>query len=102
MGVRPSLPIEGINVIFGNNLAGERVWSVSPSPVVSNRPSIVGIPDESAEVFSVCAVTRSMSLGDLATAPANDGTNICHYIPCYSIISALPACLQDSFSARFP
>ena len=26
--VRSSLPIEGIDVILGNNLAGERVWSV--------------------------------------------------------------------------
>uniref|UniRef100_A0A8L0DMS3 ribonuclease H n=1 Tax=Oncorhynchus mykiss TaxID=8022 RepID=A0A8L0DMS3_ONCMY len=77
VGVRPSLPIEGIDVILGNNLAGERVWpAVFPSLVVSTKPSFVGIPDESVqsfpEVFSACAVTRSMSRGELVTAPTND------------------------------
>lgn len=48
--VRPLLPIEGIDVILGNNLAGERVWPVVfPSLVVSTKPSIVGIPEECAE-----------------------------------------------------
>uniref|UniRef100_A0A674E7Q6 Gypsy retrotransposon integrase-like protein 1 n=1 Tax=Salmo trutta TaxID=8032 RepID=A0A674E7Q6_SALTR len=79
VGVRPSLPIEGIDVILGNNLAGERVWPVvSPALVVSNTPVIVGIPDESAqsfpEVFSACAVTRSMIHGDLVTASVNENT----------------------------
>uniref|UniRef100_A0A4W5JE97 Gypsy retrotransposon integrase-like protein 1 n=1 Tax=Hucho hucho TaxID=62062 RepID=A0A4W5JE97_9TELE len=77
VGVRPSLPIEGIDVILGNNLAGEHVWPVVfPSLVVSAKPSFLKIPDESAqsfpEVFSACAVTRSMSRGDLVTAPANE------------------------------
>lgn len=79
VGMRISLPIEGIDVILGNNLAGERVWHVVfPSLLVSTKPSFVGISDESAqsfpEVFSVCAVTRSMSHGDLVTAPANENT----------------------------
>jgi hypothetical protein len=61
-GVRPSLPIEGINIILGNNLAGERVWPVVyPSLVVSTKPSFVGIPDECAEfprgVLCVCSDT---------------------------------------------
>lgn len=79
VGVRPSLPIEGIDVILGNNLAGERVWPVVfPSLVVSTKPSIVGIPDESAQsfpaVFSAGAVTRSMSHGDPVPAPVNENT----------------------------
>ncbi|XP_055721489.1 uncharacterized protein LOC129813225 [Salvelinus fontinalis] len=77
VGVRPSLPIEGIDVILGNNLAGERVWPVAfPSLVVSTKPSVVEIPDESVqsfpEVFSACAVTRSMSRGELVTVPTNE------------------------------
>ncbi|KAI7799880.1 hypothetical protein IRJ41_013806 [Triplophysa rosa] len=35
MGVRPSLPVEGVEIILGNNLAGESVWPVwTPSPIV--------------------------------------------------------------------
>lgn len=53
-GVQDSLPIEGINVILGNNFAGEHVWPVeSPSPKVSAKPSFVGFPDESAQSFVV-------------------------------------------------
>lgn len=77
IGVRPLLAVEGIDVIVGNNLAGERVGPVvSPPLVVSAKPLFVGIPDETAqsfpEVFPACAVTHSMSLGDLVTALAND------------------------------
>ncbi|XP_073704576.1 regulator of nonsense transcripts 1-like [Garra rufa] len=36
MGVRPSLPVEGVEIILGNNLAGECVWPVmAPSPIVT-------------------------------------------------------------------
>ena len=89
VGVRPSLPIEGIDVILGNNLAGERVWPVVfPSLVVSTKPSFVGIPDESVqsfpEVFSACAVTRSMSRGELVTAPTND--NNTKYVTVFPVI----------------
>jgi hypothetical protein len=56
VGVRPSLPIEGINVILWNNLPGERVWPVVfPSLVVSIKPSVVGIPNE-------CTVSQRCSL----------------------------------------
>uniref|UniRef100_A0A674APU8 SCAN box domain-containing protein n=1 Tax=Salmo trutta TaxID=8032 RepID=A0A674APU8_SALTR len=79
VGVRPSLPIEGIDVILGNNLAGESVWPVVfPSLVVSTKPSLVGIPDESEQrfpaVFSAGTVTRSMSHGDMVPAPVNVNT----------------------------
>ena len=52
VGLRPSLPIEGIELILGNNLAGERVWPVVfPSLVVSAKPPFAGIPDESVQSF---------------------------------------------------
>ena len=52
VGVRPSLPVEDINVILRSNLAGEHVWPVvSPPLVVSAKPSFVGIPNESAWSF---------------------------------------------------
>ncbi len=63
VGVRPSLPVEGVDIIMGNNLAGGRVWpDIFSPPVVSSFP-LPG-PDESnknfPEVFTACAVTRSM------------------------------------------
>lgn len=67
MGVRPELPIGGVDVILGNGLAGNRVWAdIPPPPIVSSTPIIVpGNLDENAqcfpEVFTACAVTRAMS-----------------------------------------
>ncbi|XDV48156.1 hypothetical protein PO909_017622 [Leuciscus waleckii] len=41
VGVRPSLPVEGISVILGNNLAGGRVWGdVPPPPIVTDSPTL--------------------------------------------------------------
>ena len=41
IGVRPCLPVEGIQVMLGNDLAGNRVWKdclsnlvVTPSPII--------------------------------------------------------------------
>lgn len=66
VGVRPALPVKGIDMILGNNLTGSRVWkTVSPCPVVSESLSASEQPDKSAQqfpdVFPVCAVTRLMS-----------------------------------------
>ena len=66
MGVRPALPVEGIDIILGNDLAGSRVWaSVSPPPVVTLCPSGSEQLDGSAmrfpEVFPACVVTRADS-----------------------------------------
>ena len=68
VGVRPALPIEGITVILGNGVAGGRVWADAPpppAPVVSSVPLVRKQPDEYQasfpEVFTACAVTRSMA-----------------------------------------
>lgn len=43
LGVRPALPVEGISVILGNNLAREWVWSDVSSPlIVSSNPVSTG------------------------------------------------------------
>lgn len=35
LGVRPYLPVDGVMIILGNNLAGSRLWQdVIPPPVV--------------------------------------------------------------------
>lgn len=52
IGVRPALPVEGVDMILGNNLAGSRVWkTVLPSPVVTESPSSIQEPDDSAKPF---------------------------------------------------
>lgn len=66
LGVRPVLPVDGVALILGNNLAGGPVWlNESPPLVVTDVPPSGCGPDESAlrypEVFVTCAVTRSVS-----------------------------------------
>jgi len=64
VGVRPALPIDGVEMILGNDLAGGMVWAtVPPSPVVTLEPMVIAGQDECGRrypgVFPVCAVTRA-------------------------------------------
>lgn len=67
IAVRPSLPIEGIDLIVGNNFAHDRVFpdQVSPPPVVNTRVSFLNEADscqkDFPDVFTACAVTRAMA-----------------------------------------
>ncbi|XP_053089503.1 Fc receptor-like protein 5 [Pangasianodon hypophthalmus] len=81
LAVRPALPIEGVAVILGKKLAGDRVWSdISPSVAVEQKLSLDQDLDESKrdfpEVFTACAVTRAMSriktVADPATPSSTD------------------------------
>lgn len=73
VGVCPALPVEGIDMILGNNLAGNRVWADVPPPYVITQvpvlPPLQTEAVESAEVlpevelFPVCAVTRAIGRG---------------------------------------
>ncbi|KAL0147780.1 hypothetical protein M9458_056923, partial [Cirrhinus mrigala] len=62
IAVRPSLPVDDIDIILGNNLGG---CLVSPSPVVTVVPLPLEEPDKCLqdfpEVFTACAVTRAMA-----------------------------------------
>ena len=61
IGMRPSLPVEGISLILGNDLAGERVMV---DPRVVERPRDVENTERLAEkfpgIFPASVVTRSM------------------------------------------
>lgn len=65
IAVRPSLPVGGIHLLLGNNLAGERVWGSVPPPVIVNTTPVIPDANEASEnvpdVFPACAVTRAMS-----------------------------------------
>ena len=59
VGVRPTLPIEGISLLLGNDLAGDKVIV---NPIVSDKPCFEDDCEEqgNADIFSACAVTRAM------------------------------------------
>ena len=62
VGVRSSLPIDGVHFLLGNDLAGEKVV---PSPVVTDKPKIEEVIDpileEIPDLYPSCAVTRAMT-----------------------------------------
>ncbi|XP_013856274.1 uncharacterized protein LOC106512139, partial [Austrofundulus limnaeus] len=70
LAVRPALPIEGISVILGNGLVGNRLWEdVAKLDVLSGvlsdlNQQNISEADESGnnfpDVFVACTVTRSM------------------------------------------
>lgn len=68
IAVRPSLPVDGIDIILGNNLGG---CLVSPPPVVTVVPLSLEEPDKCLqvfpEVFTACAVTRAMARAQIGS-----------------------------------
>nr|XP_033964028.1 cold shock protein 1-like [Pseudochaenichthys georgianus] len=64
VGVRPALPIEGIQFILGNGLAGSRVWTDVPPVLLVTGDPIESRSEESstvlADVTSSCVITRAM------------------------------------------
>lgn len=63
VGVCSSLPVDGVDVLLGNNLTGSCVWAnTSPPLLVTETPAFSGEHDELArdlDVFSACVVTRA-------------------------------------------
>ncbi|MCP4254322.1 MAG: hypothetical protein GY775_13125, partial [Candidatus Scalindua sp.] len=62
VGLAEELPVPGVDLLLGNDLAGERV---QPDPILSVVPvfmPLTGVLEkEIPEAFPVCAVTRSMA-----------------------------------------
>ena len=66
VGVRPQLPIEGLHMILGNDLAGDKVWADGQPNVVQppTFPTVVEpsvTPLHLGDIFPACAVTRAAS-----------------------------------------
>ena len=59
---RPSLPIEGVHLILGNDLAGGKVVV---NPVMTEKPEVTftidPIEEEIPDLYPSCAVTRAMA-----------------------------------------
>ncbi len=59
VGVRSRLPVEGVSLILGNDLAGGKVF---PHPIVTNTPVCdVELGSQFPSTFSACAVTRAQA-----------------------------------------
>ncbi|XP_039542155.1 uncharacterized protein LOC120489424 isoform X2 [Pimephales promelas] len=60
MGVRPALPVEGVHIILGNGLVGERVWAdTSVFPIVITDKKVESELSSLCQ-DSACVVTRAM------------------------------------------
>lgn len=59
MGVNPVLPIQVVDIILGNDLAGNRVWEDSPPPpAVTSSSSVKEMPGECTQCFyCLCCCT---------------------------------------------
>ena len=62
VGIRSSLPFDGIHLLLGNDLTGAKVVV---NPLVCDQPLIDQSPDlveqEFPDLFAVCAVTHAMA-----------------------------------------
>ncbi len=64
LGVRSQLPVEGVGLILGNDVAGGKVFS---QPIVVDKPDVSGLCEpvdvgqQFPSVFPACAVTRTQS-----------------------------------------
>ncbi|KAG7160433.1 hypothetical protein Hamer_G001681, partial [Homarus americanus] len=60
------LPVAGVDLILGNDLAGGQMGNVTPPPVLRERPEFTAglqqLEDDMPDVFPLCAVTRSTSM----------------------------------------
>ena len=57
VGIRPTLPVDGISLIMGNDLAGGRV---QPDPqVISNPNKVLSANEGLTQTFPTCVVTRA-------------------------------------------
>ncbi|VDH93394.1 protocadherin Fat 4 [Mytilus galloprovincialis] len=59
VGVRPNLPIEGVTLLLGNDPARNKVVA---EPIVTSEPVVdVKLPEDDAELYPACVVTRAMA-----------------------------------------
>ena len=71
VGVMPQLPVKGISLLLGNDLAGNKVV---PDPIVTHVPCLDSDNGDD-ELYPACAVTRSMSK-KLQTKASDDGEDL--------------------------
>lgn len=97
IGVRPALPIDGIDVILGNDLAGNRVWADGVPPA---EPNIMVDETDDGEkefpdVFVSCAVTRAMSKANSSSSDEEENNETQLHVP-----GSLPVSQQELISEQ--
>ncbi|VDI40049.1 Hypothetical predicted protein [Mytilus galloprovincialis] len=59
VGVRPNFPVEGVTLLLGNDLARNKVVA---GPIFTSKPVVdVKLPEDDAELYPACVVTRAMA-----------------------------------------
>ena len=58
VGVRPTLPIQGVSLLLGNDLAGGKVVA---DPIVYQKAVYEELQTEDSDVYPACAITRAMA-----------------------------------------
>ena len=62
VGVRSTLPVEGVQLLLGNDLAGDKV---KINQIMTDRPQLSNVIDpieeEIPDLYPSCAVTRAMA-----------------------------------------
>ena len=62
VGIRPSLPVKGVDLILGNDLAGGKV---SADTCMTNIPLCYDeAVSEDTKIYPACAITRAMARGN--------------------------------------
>ena len=73
IGIRPTLSVQGVSFILGNDLAGEQVMS---EPYVSPKPQLNEISEDGdmqiPDIFPSCAVTMVMASKSKQLPPQSD------------------------------
>ena len=69
VGFQPSLPVKGVSMILGNDLAGDRVIG---EPQVFEAPCFNDTEKPSAHLYLSCAVTRVMSKAAVKASQKNN------------------------------
>ena len=58
VGVRPTLPFQGVALLLENDLAGGKVVA---DPIICQKTNFEGLPSDDSDVYPACAVTRAMA-----------------------------------------
>ena len=73
VGIRQTLPIKGVHLLLGNDLAGDKAVV---NPLVTDTPCMDQLPDpidqELPDLYPSCAVTRAMAKEAMLTENQSD------------------------------
>ena len=74
VGVCDTLPVNGVSLLLGNDLAGSRVVS---NPCMSDVPVISKDESDLQDIFPECVVTRATARRQLAVDPVTSDVDLC-------------------------